>query len=589
MSRIAPMVGLVLMALAEHDASATPAALRAEGRIEVSGLQGTWSRHEDLRTGRWAVATDVGVFRVAEVFDGKLRWRQDPSGGVHPLNGAFTKRATVTEAWLNRRGWLHRDRDPAHWGPTTTRREDGRAFDVVEATPRGGQPVELWFDAATRLLDRTVRTMPISIATVRYGDYRPVARNRLPFRIESRDSGSSDVEVVRVDRWIALPAVNDAVFAPPVAPDDTTLDGETTVPLEVDGLVTVEAKLNGRTFAFILDSGGHNIITPAAAEALGVHPVGAGASGGSGTGEIAQQYVRIDRLDVGAATMRDQHFYVIPFSYGTVERGARPALAGLLGLELFERFAMRVDYPGKALTLRKLGGAPAPRTGRPMPITFDDDMPLLEGRLDGIPGLFALDIGNSGTTVVQHVWARQHGMAERLKRGVETVSYGAGGASPNWASRIDTLEVGGTVLERPIVRYAEDKAGAFSSQTEAANIGTDVLANFVLDFDYRRGVIGFDYRPGFAPPPFNRSGMRAIKEGPDSFRVALVVPGSPAAIAGIVRDESIIAVDGVVAAQMSGRDLFRKLVQPVGTDVAFTVRGRGGDRVATVKLADLLP
>src|SRR2546430_1871052 len=100
--------------------------------------------------------------------------------------------------------------------------------------------------------------------------------------------------------------------------------------------------------------------------------------------------------------------------------------------------------------------------GRAVPITFDDDMPSLEGRIDGVTGLIALDTGNSSTMVVQSVWARKHGLAERLKRGIETVSYG--GASRNWASRIATLEIGDTVLKRSIVRYAEDKVGAFSSR-----------------------------------------------------------------------------------------------------------------------------
>src|SRR5438552_7154436 len=135
--------------------------------------------------------------------------------------------------------------------------------------------------------------------------------------------------------------------------------------------------------------------------------------------------------------------------------------------------------------------------------------------------------------VVQSVWARKHGLAERLKRGIETVSYG--GASRNWASRIATLEIGDTVLKRSIVRYAEDKVGAFSSRTEAANIGTDTLANFVLDFDYGNGGIWFTHEPGYVSLPFNRRGLRAIAEGRASFRVTLALPGSPASDAGIDR------------------------------------------------------
>jgi len=563
--------------------------LHGQGHIEVSRLPGTWSRDEDLAKGRWAVTTDVRVFRTAEGFDGRTRWRQDPSGGAHPLNGAYSRRASVTEAWLTRRGWLHPDSEHARIGPTSMKMENDRSFVVIDAAPRGGQRVQLWFDAVTYALDRSIRTMPISTLTVRYSDYRVVSGVRLPFAIESRDSGSSDVEIVHVASWIAQDRFDGAAFTAPKPPDDTTLAGETTVPLETDGLIAVEAKLNGRAFDFILDSGGHNIVTPAVAEALGIHPVGEGASGGAGGGEIAQQYVRIDRVDIGDATLTDQHFFVIPLQYGTVERGSRAPLAGLLGLEMFERFAMRLDYPRKTLTLRKLADYRHQGRGRAVPIAFDDDMPLLEGRIDGVSGLIALDTGNSSTMVVQSVWARKHGLADRLKRGIETVSYGAGGASRNWASRIATLEIGGTVLKRPIVRYAEDKAGAFSSQTEAANIGTDTLANFVLDFDYGNGVIWFTYEPGYVSLPFNRGGMRAIKEVPDSFRVTLVLPGSPAADAGIARDDQIVAIDGTQAAQMSGRDFTHKLAQPVGTDIAFTLRRGAEEREARLRLIEMLP
>ena len=564
-------------------------ALHSEGRIELSRLQGSWSRDEDVSNGRFAVRSDVGVFRMAEGFDGRTRWRQDRSGGIHPLNGAFSKEATATDAWLTKRGWLRPDAGGAAVGRASARVENDRKFVVVDIVPRGGRPVQMWFDAKSHRLERTVRRMPISTLTVRYGDYRPVAGMQLPFSIESRDSSSSDVETVRVERWTSMKRLDDSAFAAPAPPDDSTLDGETTVPLDIDGMVVVSAKLEGRAFDFILDTGGHNIVTPAVARALGLHPAGQGASGGAGAGELAEQYVRVDRLEVGAATMRDQHFYVLPLQYGTVERGPRSPLAGLIGFELFERFQVRLDYPGKALTLRKIARRERRVAGNIVPISFDDDMPLIEGRINGVPGLMALDTGNASTTVVQAVWARKHGLAQRLRRGIETVSYGAGGASSNWASRIDSLEIGGTVLKRPIVRYAEDKAGAFSSITEAANIGTDALANFVLDFDYANDVIGFTYVPGFEPLPFNRAGLRAIKESAESFRVALVLPDSPAARAGLERDNQIVAVDDVDAGRMSGRDLTRKLTQAPGTEVALRLRHGGALREMRLKLEEMLP
>jgi predicted aspartyl protease len=569
-------------------------ALRAEGRILTSGLQGSWQESADLRRGRFRTAVDVGVFRVSEGFDGRDRWRQDASGGVHALDAAFTRTNRVTDAWFARRAWLQADAgDEAAtgWGPVTVREEAGRRFHVVTATPNGGRPAELWFDARTHLLARSVRRMPISTQTTLWDDWREAAGTgaRLPFRIESRDSSGAPPDVVTVARWSSPPAA-DADFARARPPADTTLAAPTTVPIEVAGYVTLGATLNGKTYDFILDTGGHDIITPEVAQALGLKPLGAGASGGAGEGTIAQQDVRIARMQIGAATLRDQHFYVIPLGYGTVERGARPPLAGILGLEIFERLAARIDYAGRTMTLRTFAQAGRERRrGEPVPIVFDDDMPLLEGRIAGRPGLMALDTGNAGSMVVQAVWARENGLAESMKGGLELVSFGAGGESRNWASRIDSLQIGGHEIAHPVARYAEDRAGSFSSITEAANIGTDVLANFALDIDYSRRTIWFERQPGYTPPPFSRSGLRAYKEEPSAFTVALVTPGSPAAEAGLAKGDRIVSVDGVDATRLSGNDLWHKHVQPAGTSVTYGVaRGNEVQRVAVV-LREMLP
>ncbi len=563
--------------------------LTARGRIDTSGLSGSWTRTEDLAEGRYVVATDLGVMRTAEGDDGRVHWRQDPSGGVHPLNAIFSQAASRTDAWLTRRGWLRANAGSARIGPAGTRTHEGREFVVLEATPPRGQPVEMWFDASTFLLERTVRTMPISIQTVRYSDYRRVSGIALPHTIEASDSSSPNKDIVRVDQWETRTRVTKAAFAAPTPSDDTTLDGETTVPLDIQGFIMVGARLNGHDFDFILDTGGHNIITPDVAKLLGLHPAGEGTSGGSGSGTLTEQYVRIDRLELGTATMRDQHFYVLPLQYSTVERGAQAPLAGLLGLEIFERFAARVDYPNARLTLRKLDRFRHTTGGVPVPITFDDDEPLLQGRINGVSGLMGLDTGNASTLVVQPVWAREHGLADTLRRGVETVSYGSGGASSNWVSRVRSVEVGGVDLPRQVVRYSEDKSGAFSSRTEAANIGTDTLSNFVLDIDYKRGVIWFEFRPGYVSRPFNRAGMRAIKDDPGPFRVTLVVPDSPAAQTGLAPGDLILAVDGVPAQQLSERNLSDKLIQAAGTEVVLATSRGTVERTAVVSLREMLP
>jgi hypothetical protein len=53
---------------------------------------------EDVAEGRYVVAADLGVMRIAEGHDGRVHWRQDPSGGVHSLNAAFSQAASRTDA-----------------------------------------------------------------------------------------------------------------------------------------------------------------------------------------------------------------------------------------------------------------------------------------------------------------------------------------------------------------------------------------------------------------------------------------------------------------------------------------------------------
>src|SRR5262249_20338935 len=163
-------------------------------------------------------------------------------------------------------------------------------------------------------------------------------------------------------------------------------------------------------------------------------------------------------------TLRDQSFIIVPLQYNTVERGAKPPLAGILGVELFERFAIELNYRAQTLSLRPLPDAP-PGHGVPVAISFTDDQPIFSARINGSAGDNGLDTGNSGSLVVQGRWAHSHGLAEQMRKGLVTAGFGAGGMSKHWASRAD-LEVAGKVFRDIVASYSEDSKGAFSSRTE---------------------------------------------------------------------------------------------------------------------------
>jgi hypothetical protein len=546
------------------------AVLRGAGREASGGLEGRWSSAQDLRDGRFAYASDFGVFRTRDVFDGSVRWRQDRSGGVHPLDAPFSRRNARTEAWLARRGYLLPHAAGAALSPPEDRTADGRHFVAITATPPQAEPIELWFDPNTHRLARTVRQMPIEVEVTRYEDYRAFQHVQLPFRIVTANEDGSNEDRVEVEGYDVQP-VSDPSFRAPLATEDTVLSAASVTPATPNRSFVIQARLNDQgPFEFILDTGGHDILTPAALQGLGLKAVGHAQSGGAGEATLDEQVARIDKVQIGSATLRDQFFAVLPLDYATTERDPHPPLAGIIGLELFERLIVRLDYRHAALTLFPAAQRPLCR-GVSVPLLWDDDMPLVEGAIDGQAGLIGVDTGNAGSTVVQGIWATQNGLASQLKRGLETVSFGAGGASRNWASLGHRVTLGGAQIADTELRYAEDRRGAFSSRTEAANAGYEVLGNFTVTFDYAHRQMCLDPVPGFKAPPLNRSGLRVVKTERNSFTVAQVAADSPGAAAGFREGDLILAIDGRSARDLSYDDVFDLLRGAPGTRINFDV------------------
>ena len=351
-----------------------------------------------------------------------------------------------------------------------------------------------------------------------------------------------------------------------------------------------DVMLNGKgPFTFLLDTGGHDILTPEAAKALGLTPQGSGSSGGAGEGTLPQQYTHIDTLSIGGVTMKDQDFFVIPMGNNFADRGARPPLAGLLGLELFERMAISIDYVGQTMTFEPLAKYRHDGKGTAVPISFYEDIPLVPATLEGHPGSFAVDTGNSGSLVVQHVWSDKVGLTDRMKNGLAMTSFGAGGESRNWASRMDVLSLGGNTVVGFVSRYTQDKKGAFASISEAGNIGNEILPNFIVTFDYGRQQMWLEPRPGFKPLPFSRSGMSLSKATPDAFTVVSTVAGGPAESAGLKKGDVVTAIDGKPAKALSGRDVLRLMTRAEGTKVVLDYTRDGKPAQAELTLKILLP
>lgn len=548
----------------------------SEGKVTGEGLHGTFRSATDVRDGRSALHIRLWRLSTAEVYDGHMDWQQDWSSGVHALNSPNAHAAAVTNAYINRSGYFDPSRDKATSTCLGTRSEGARSFYVVRIVPQGGLAADQWIDAASFLIDRTIEATPTSEIVTRQSDYRQIDGLVLPFETRSGTIGDpSDDRTLTETRYEVRASASNDDFRRPPDPTDTRLLGgrtSTTVPISVEGgEVIVKAAIDGKgPFPFILDTGGHAILTPQAARTIGLKAEGSGTSGGGGAGRIAQSYTYVRSLRIGDAEIPAQPFLVIPYDNNFSDRGQKPPLAGILGLEVFERFAVRIDYAHAQMTMTPLHSFEYAGKGARAPIVFQEDMPLMTAVAEGKQGWFGVDTGNSGMLILFGAFLERYDLLKRHARGNAATTYGTGGAVHTTTHIIDRFTVGGRTLHFvPALFVVGQHGGSFSSTTEAGNVGYNILANFVPTFDYRAGNIYFESSARGPMPPYGRSGLALLKPTHYFFNVAGVRPNSPASAAGIAAGDRVVAINGRPASIFGYGDIYAIMRQPPGTIVTL--------------------
>ncbi|HEY0395475.1 MAG TPA: aspartyl protease family protein [Candidatus Elarobacter sp.] len=571
------------------------AELVAEGTIWTSGLLGPSRSATDLRSGATASEDGDRAVRTRLVSSASVTWKRDATRGVHPLDSPDQRAAARTRAYLARNGWFAPATDPASFACLPNDTENGAPLRRVRIVPRGGRPVTVWIDPAAMVVVRTQQQAPTQLDTTSYGAYRRTAGLLLPHEIVATDDRPEDTEVRSVRAYRVLDRVRQADFARPHEPSNQRIAGgatSTEVPLEhANGSPVVNAYVNGRgPLPFILDTGGHAILTAEAARDLGLSLRGNSVSGGAGEGTISVRYAPVRSLRLGHAELSDIPMIVIPYGKDFSDRGAgKPPLAGILGAEIFERYAVTLDYARGALRLQ------APRTFTPhagdvaVPIVFQEDMPLAYASADGVRGLFGIDTGNSGRVVLFGDFLRQHRFAARYPAGIAQQGTGTGGVVRTSAIRLRAFSFGGLTMHDFVTGLADQRKGAFSSRTEAGNLGYDVLSHFTVTFDYGRGRMYLRPEPNAPVQRFNRTGLTGItRDAQGRIVMQAVFPNSPAADAGLAPGDVLLEIGGTPTEHVTSADLYRLNRGAPGTAMRLRVSSRGAERDVTLILRELL-
>jgi hypothetical protein len=279
------------------------------------------------------------------------------------------------------------------------------------------------------------------------------------------------------------------------------------------------------------------------------------------------------RLELGDVRFDDVPVLVYDCAAFSAHLGVR--IDGVLGFPLFREMLLTLDYPGNRVVLQR----PVPAGPlRGTVLRFDDGRktPLIPLRLGDRTLVALIDSGSDMGFSLNPV-----GLAPKFAFGPApggTVGTIAGDRVQQVGRLEDSLRIGDHAFERPVVDISD----------ELSAIGAGVLRHFAVTFDQTDDRVAF-YRPETTPVQMAavRSAGVSFTKTPAYWRVAGVVPKSPAEQAGIRTGDLVTRING----ESVGKWDLKRYDELVATaaDVTLTFLLGNNEAEKRVRVFDLIP
>jgi hypothetical protein len=312
---------------------------------------------------------------------------------------------------------------------------------------------------------------------------------------------------------------------------------------------------------------------------------------GVGEGESLQAMVAINNnIDLPGVAAKGQSIVALSDDVLHLSNYVGMPIHGVFGFDLFRHFVVKIDFNKKILTLYRPEKYEYKGKGEKIPITIEDAKPYLQAKAiwadnRSVPIKVILDTGAG------HALSLEMGSHEEIQLPNKIVrsqlGRGLNGIITGSLGRLEKIQIGKFELENVITSFPDTNSVAAQIAKRVnrqGNIGCELLRRFDVVFDYSRNYVVLKPNKKSFKASFERdmSGidLKAKGENYRTYIIDRIEEGSPASYAGLMEEDEIISINGMMASDLSLSEIYKMLQKKEGKEIKIFVR-RGMEYIFT--------
>ncbi|MDI9870944.1 aspartyl protease family protein [Flectobacillus roseus] len=375
----------------------------------------------------------------------------------------------------------------------------------------------------------------------------------------------------------------------------------TKIPFELQAnLIIIPLKINNSdTLHFILDTGVSTILItdPLCLQKQQLKPIRQVKIAGAGAGEKLEASIVLNNtIQLGEVTGYHQNLVILQEDILKLSEFVGRPIHGIIGYELFDRFAVTIDFNLREITLQNPESYKyKPSKGEKIAISIEDKKPYLNtleliDSTTSVPIKVVLDTGaghalSLDATANSKIKLPHKLISAQLGRGLSGIINGKLG-------RIQKLKIGKYTLQNLVASFPDSNSYKVIPNVmvnpRQGNIGCEFLRRFKVTFNYRDQYIVLKASNKFLKEPFehNMTGMELAAKGQNynEYLIERIEANSPAESAGLQEGDKLLFVNDKSSRDISISELYKLFQKGEGKPLNFVVKRGNGLFVTTLTL-----